>query len=198
MRATKRLWICLSAALGLAACGTADPGGGDGGADTDTDTDTDADAGSDGGDGDCENPEIHDDGTGLYWLQCLAGQCLVDGACAWEGGEAVGLSYDEAAAACPGGYRLPTIDEIMGLLGNCDTIDTGVDGTGFCDPCPTSAACNAVYPGVDALGSYSYEIIHWSSTELNSSTVWWSNFKTGLIEAKIKDMNGTAVCVRGE
>jgi hypothetical protein len=200
MRATMRFWLCFFAALCLAACGGGDPGGdGDGGTDTDTDTDTDADAdgGADGGSESC-SPEILDEGTGLYWLQCMAGQCLIDDACAWEGGEVLSLNYDEAAAACPSGYRLPTIAEIMGLLGNCDDIDLGVNETGFCDACPVSAACNAVYPGVDALGSYTYEILHWSSTALNDSTVWWSNFKTGLVEAKSKEMNGTAVCVRSE
>jgi len=197
MRERTSFWVCIFGALCLAACGGGDPSGGDGG--TDTDTDADADGGSDGGDGDCENPEMFD-GTGLYWLQCLAGQCLVDDECAWEGGEVVGLSYDEAAALCPAGYRLPTIQEIMGLLGNCEDIDLGLNETGFCDTCPVSTACNAIYPGMDAADPYSYEILHWSSTPMtgSDSRVWWANFKTGLIEAKLMDTNGAAVCVRGE
>ncbi len=195
MRVTTKLGLCFVTALGLAACGSGDPTSGDGG----TDTDSDADGGPDGGgDDDCPNPETLDEGTGLYWLQCLAGQCLVDDACAWEGGEVVALDFDEASVACPDGYRLPTIEEIMGLLGNCEEIDLVVNEPGFCDGCSASAACDAIYPGMDAVDPYSYDVLHWSSTAMNDSRVWWANFQSGLIEARLKDTNGAAVCVRSE
>ena len=199
MRATTRLWLCFFAVLGFAACGGGDPEGGDGGIDGGTDGGTDTDADTDQA---C-SPEIFDTGTNAYWLQCLAGQCLVDDACEWEGdGGTDALTYDEAAAACPDGYGLPTIDQMMGLLGGCDDIDllAPEPGTGFCQTCPLSTACNAIYPGVDALDWLSPEILHWSSTGVtdNDSRVWSANFQTGLIEAKGTAMSATAVCVRSE
>jgi len=195
MRATTRFWLCFIAVLGFTACGGDDSAGGDGGIDGggDGSADSDSDADTDQA---C-SPEIFDTGTNAYWLQCLAGQCLVDDACTWEGGEAVGLTYDEAAAACPSGYRLPTIAEIMGLLGTCD-IDLALDDFGFCDTCPVSVACSAIYPGVDELDMLSLEILHWSSTEATTGRVWSANFLSGLIETKLKEMNATAVCVRSE
>jgi len=197
MLKTTRLWLILLAALCLAACGGdpdatgdsgTDAGDDDGGADTDSDSDAD-----------CENPGIFDEGTGLIWLRCLAGQCLVEDVCTWEGGDAVGLTHDEAAAACPDDARLPTMEEIMGLLGGCeDGIDLAVDTPYHCAACQDSAACDAVYPGVDELGPFSYEILHWSSTELNDSRMWWINFQSGLLEAKLAEMSATAVCVLSE
>ena len=139
-----------------------------------------------------------DEGTGIYWLQCLAGQCLVDDACAWEGGEAVTFEYDEAVAACPGGTRLPTIEELMGLLGDCDEIDFGTNMTGFCNTCAGSPACDAIYPGTEELELTSTEAVHWSSTALNDSKMWRINFLSGLVDATLKEMSGTAVCVRSE
>jgi hypothetical protein len=199
MRASTIFWLFLTVALATAACGGGDPGGGDGG--TDTDTDADADGGDDGGgSGDCENPESFDEGTGIYWLACLGGQCWDGSACVWEGGAATPLTYAEAAVACPGGYRLPTIEEILGLLGNC-MIDLAVNEPGACDACPASAACDAIYPGLDAYSYLAPEISHWSSTELATTTarVWWVNFQSGAVESKLKEMpGGTAVCVRSE
>jgi hypothetical protein len=197
MRATTRFWLCFLVALGFAACGGDDPaggdagtdGGGDGSADSDSDADTDPAC----------SPEILDDGTGVYWLQCLAGQCWDGAACVWEG-EADSLTYDEAATACPSDYRLPTIEEIMGLLGNC-TIDLALDEGGTCDTCPLSAACDAIYPDIDAYDWLAPEIVHWSGTTLETSDAraWRINFQSGLIESKLKETpGGTAVCVRTE
>lgn len=198
MRTTTRLLTCFCAVFWVSACGDADPVDGDGGTDADTDTDTDADAGEDGGESDCENPEHFNEGTGIYWLQCLAGQCLVDDACVWEGGEAVSFDYAEAAAACPSGTRLPTMDELMGLLGTCDAIDFGTNMTGFCSTCSGSTAYDAIYPGTEELDLMSPEAVHWSSTALNDSKMWRANFLTGLVDATLKEMNATGVCVRSE
>jgi hypothetical protein len=202
MRATMiTFWLCLVAVLGLTACGGDDPAGGDAGTDSGADGSTDTDADSDADSDQPCSPEI-DDGTGVYWLQCLAGQCLVDEVCAWEGGETMSFTYDEAVAACPSGYRLPTIQEIMGLLGNCEEIDIAASAPepGSCDTCPASTVCNGIYPGIDAYDWLAPEIVHWSSTGVtdNDSSVWSANFQSGLIEVKNKALGATAACVRTE
>jgi hypothetical protein len=200
MRGTIRFWLCLIAVLGLTACSGDDPAGGDAGtdsgADGSADTDTDGDADTDPA---C-SPDS-DDGTGVYWLQCLAGQCLVEDACVWEdGGAAVPLTYDEAVAACPSGYRLPTVPEFMGLLGTCD-FDPELTDSGSCATCAESVACSAVYPGIETYDWLAPEILHWSSTPVtgNDSKMWRANFFSGLVDTALKEMaGGTAVCVRTE
>jgi len=194
------MWLAFALALHCWACGdSGDDGAGDGGADTDADAGGDGDAGEDtGGDSECPNPGVHDGadgGTDLDWLTCHATQCVVDGSCTWPNGEAEGMSYDEALVACPSGSRLAAIGELMGLLGNCDEIDLTTNDTGSCDACPASVACNAIYPGVDALGDYVYDILIWSADEMNDAKAWSVNLKTGDISAKTKESNLTALCV---
>jgi hypothetical protein len=192
-------WVGIFAALMLGACGSTgddgdDAGGADG--DTDSDSDADADAGADGGgDPDCPNPEVADDGTGLDWLTCRAGQCYLDGACAWTGGEVVATGWDAAVAACPSGSRLAEAGELMGLLGNCTEIDLTVNVSGTCDACPASAPCNAIYPGVDALDDFSYEVVVWTATELSDTKAWSVNLKTGDVATQSKEVSMTAICV---
>jgi hypothetical protein len=197
MRKLFGMWVVLVAAPCCGACGDSSDDGADSGpADTDADAGAIEDAGEDtGGDPDCPNPAVADEGTGLDWLSCHATQCVVDGTCAWPTGEAEAMSYDEALAACPTGSRLAAIGELMGLLGNCDEIDLTTNDTGSCDACPMSAACNAIYPGIDALGDYVYDILIWSSDEMNDAKAWSVNLKTGNVSAKTKESNLTALCV---
>ena len=188
----------IAAALALWGCGSGDDVTVDGGGDTDADADAGQDGGADTGDDDCPNPAILDDadgGTGLDWLGCRAGQCMVDGACAWPGGEVVGIGWDAAVAACPGGSRLADAEEVMGLLGNCTALDLTSNDTATCDACFASDSCGAIYPGVDALGDYSYEVMVWTATEASGTKAWSVNLKTGIVSNQPKDANMTALCV---
>jgi hypothetical protein len=199
MRATTVFSLFLLVAVGVAACGGDDPAGGDAGTDGGADGSSDADGDSDADTDEACAPEVFDDGTNLYWLQCLAGQCWDGAACAWEDGvDPVSLTFAEASEACPSGYRLPAIDELMGLMDDC-TIDLSVDEPGTCTPCQDSDTCNAIFPGIGDLPITSIEIIHWSSTDLETSDAraWWMNFQSGVVESRLKEMpGGTAVCVR--
>lgn len=192
-------WI-VAAAL-IAGCGPSDDdaaadGGTDG--DADTDSESDPDAGGDTED-DCPNPTIHDEaadgGPGLDWLTCRAGQCFLDGACAWTGGEVLAVGWEAAMAACPGGSRLAAADELMALLGGCTEIDLAVNTPGTCDACPASASCDAIYPGVDALDDFSYEVVVWTASELSDTKAWSVNLKTGAVSTQSKDVVMTALCV---
>lgn len=59
--------------------------------------------------------QILDSRTGLVWQQCVAGQHWVDGRCSWQEGE-VKLTWREAIAAQPEGWRLPNKKELETLV----------------------------------------------------------------------------------
>jgi hypothetical protein len=201
MRRIARTWLWMALSLAFGACGGSgdDLSATDGGGDSDSDADSDADGGADaGGDDDCPNPTALDDadgGTGLEWLTCRAGQCFVDGACAWTAGETLAMGWDAAAAACPNGARLAEAEELMGLLGNCTELDLTSSDTATCDACDASAGCDAIYPGAEDLGDFSYDVLVWSATELSDTLAWSVNLKTGVVSSQPKDANMTALCV---
>ena len=193
MRQTSIFLACIWISIG---CGE-DTGASD--ADSDSETEQEeTDAGEDAGDSDDINlPEYEQEGADLFWLYCLAGQTYEDGC----SGEALVLTWEQALDACSDGYRLPTLDELMAFLGECQRgFDESVGETATCLPCPSSQHCGEAYPGTENLDDMSYEIHHWSSTEWSTveSNAWRANFKTGEIDAHAKTKEATAVCVRSE
>ena len=78
--------------------------------------------------------------TNLYWQRCAVGS-------SWDGegclGDAEQLDWSGAVDACDAagpGYRLPTLDELALLLGEC----TEGSGAARCAPCAASGECSAV------------------------------------------------------
>ncbi len=187
----------------LVACGGSDPNdGGDGGADADSDTDTDSDSDTDGDT--CENPEVAQDGTSLFWQRCPVGQCVVDDVCIWpndqDAGAADAITFEwiEAQDACEDPYRIPTIHEMADLLGNCDDIVVDENTPAPCTPCPDSPDCDGIFPEIDNYADLAWENVHWSSTEMNVSNAWRANFKTGMLDPFSMTSKGTVICVREE
>ncbi|HUT78037.1 MAG TPA: DUF1566 domain-containing protein, partial [Polyangia bacterium] len=77
----------------------------------------------------------YDQGTGLCW------QDPKDGQFGWQ--EAI----DYCDALDRGGHsdwRLPSVDEFVALLDNCD-VDLANGSGGMCDSCAGSASCNALF-----------------------------------------------------
>jgi hypothetical protein len=199
MRATAFLFLAGAFAVG---CGGDSNDVADAATDADTDTDSDTDSDSDGDA--CDNPEVQQDGTSLFWLRCPIGQCLVDDVCQWAAdqdagaGEAEKYSWEDAAAVCPDPYRLPTVHELGGLLGGCDDFLVDENTPVQCDACPDSAACAAIYPEIAANGNLAWENLHWSSTEMNVTNAWRANFKSGILEPFSMSTDATVVCLREE
>ncbi len=85
--------------------------------------------------------------TNLYWQRCAVGS-------SWDGvgciGAAEELDWDGAVDACAAlgpGYRLPTLDEMALLLGECSE-----GGAARCAPCEASGECSSVLADPDGFG----------------------------------------------
>ena len=180
----------------LAACGDDDDSSLDAGSDSDTDTDADTDTDTD--DPDCPNPGLEQADAGLVWQQCLAGQCFEEHPesgveeCT---GDALELEWDEIDNSCYTGWRPPTRDELMGLLGNCGDIDTDIDQAD-CDACPDSPVCDGMFPGIEDLPLISRLHLHWSSTEFDDTNAWFARFQEGTVKKDSKTKKYTLHCVR--
>lgn len=86
-------------------------------------------------------PEVRQRGTDLFWLRCPARQRWLDGRCA---GELAAFSAQEVERACPEGYRVPAIEEMLLLLGDCDR-QAGRLEDGLCRSCFNSPSCNRMF-----------------------------------------------------
>ncbi|HUT77102.1 MAG TPA: hypothetical protein VM285_05415 [Polyangia bacterium] len=183
-------------ALLLVACGD-DSGTTDGGPDASTDADSDGDS---DGDGDTDNPECPSPQTsqeeaGLSWRRCLAGECWDDeaGECA---GDALEVTWDEAEDACPEPFRLPTHEELIGLLGDC--VENADTSTWICSTCFDSPFCDSAFPGVEDLPDLSRLHLHWAADEFSGTEGWSARFKDGTVKPDTKTKKFTAACVRDE
>lgn len=198
MRSILLALVLGATATALAACGDDSESSSDGGTDTDTDTDSDSDSDADTEDPNCPNPGIEQEGAGLIWQQCLAGQCFEENPesgveeCM---GDALELEWAEAQDSCYNGWRLPTRDELMALLGNCDDIDTDNDEVS-CDSCPDSSVCDSMFPGIEDLPIVSRLHLHWSSDEIDETNAWFARFQVGVVKKDSKAKKYTLHCVR--
>ncbi len=81
-----------------------------------------------------DDTEIPQAGTDLVWLRCPLGQTWDEVECR---GTRQGMDLETAEVSCPTGYRLPTCQEFVGLLGGCGSdVDGGVEE--FCNECSES------------------------------------------------------------
>jgi uncharacterized protein (TIGR02145 family) len=135
--------------------------------------------------------DVKQPGTNLYWLRCSVGQ-------EWDGKTCVGLKrtmkWDEALKACPAGYRLPTRQEFVDLLGGCDGfVRKAGDRFGHCAKCKKSASCSAMFE------TYQHFRYYWSSTSFadNTDYAWFVFFLDGSVSINVKDSyNAYVRCVR--
>jgi len=181
------LWMLAGLAALLLGC---DGDGGGAVGETDDDDDEDIDAGdteSDTGE-DCGPQEIEHPVTGDNWKRChLGGDWKWDGdECDCVGGTIATMTWDEAAEACPGGWRMPTAEEMLGLLDDCPTWEAIEDaGMGTCTNCPGSDVCSEIFPGDGQM--------YWTGTEHGSSQAYSAWFNVGTISPRSK---GTTYYVR--
>ncbi|MCP4198181.1 MAG: DUF1566 domain-containing protein [Proteobacteria bacterium] len=201
---SKTMLLFALIALLLWACG-GDSGSTDGGSDTVCEPD-----------GTGKTDEVQQPGTDLYWKRCPLGQdwdeedscgytadapdrvtwCYAmnlepgdsqDGPCYNnpEPAENVDICETEYGA----GYRLPTRQEFVELLGNCS--DDVLNGAfGYCDTCETSTNCTNMF-GPDTL-------FYWSSSSYDDDLAWKATFGLGSLDVAQKDPwpEGFVRCVR--
>ncbi len=137
----------------------------------------------------CDKPrakEVKQPGTNLYWLRYSIGQRLLGSSCQ---GMAEQMSWDGAMIACPKGYRLPTREEFMSLLGGCDA-DARGGRNGHCNECAKSSMCSSMFG----------EDIEWywssSSYATNSYYAWVVSFVTGSVIYSDKGLDKYVRCAR--
>ena len=106
------------------------------------------------------------------------------------GGCATGLTWHEAMASCRNGYRLPTLDEYMTVLGNCDS-GASQNREGQCSPCAQSPVCSSMF-GAD-------HERYWTSSPyaVRSDCAWSVDTNDGMVDPQLKDTGyALARCVR--
>ncbi len=127
--------------------------------------------------------------TNLYWLRCPIGQ-------RWDGssceGKARRMIRPKARKECPRGYRLPTKQELMSLLGGCDA---GARGgiRGKCNKCAESNKCSSMF-GRD-------KKYYWSSSTYEAgpnvaSNAYYVSFYSGNVDFYDKANHDYVRCVR--
>jgi hypothetical protein len=124
--------------------------------------------------------EVLDLATGLTWKRCSVGQRFVDGQCL---GTAVPIDWesaDEAAGAAGGDWRVPTHDELAGL------VDV---------KCTSPATNTRTFPNTPSTW-------FWSSTTeplLGAGGNWFVNFdEGGASGASLRNATAVVRLVRGE
>jgi hypothetical protein len=156
-------------------------------ADTGSDTPDTGSSTSDTGTGTIDTDqgqEIPQPGSSLIWLRCPLAQT-------WNGADCIGsvstFDWNTALSACPSGYRLPTRQELIDLLGGCDNaVKSGNEGT--CKPCRESIVCNAMFP--------EDENWYWSSTQFDATSAWYTAFYGGRVYRNPKTAQDYVRCVR--
>jgi hypothetical protein len=164
--------------------------------DSDGDADTDTDTGTDTGTGteipDCGSDEITDGDTGLTWLRCPAGATWEwsGGSCRCTGGLTYTRTWEQAQTSCPDGFRVPTIEEMMGVLGPCESWATiEANGEGDCQACSLASKCQELF-GVDGK-------LYWTATEdaVDSLLAWSAWFNVGLVASQDRTITYYVRCV---
>ncbi len=88
---------------------------------------------------------VLDTWTGLEWRRCAEGQLFESGACAGIGTR---LSRVDAAAACPDGWRVPSISELLSIVNPCGQ-DPSAYSAAYPDTPPASFWSDTVFPDVE-------------------------------------------------
>ncbi len=106
-------------------------------------------------------------GTRLRWLRCPVGQTWSGSACV---GSAAKLDWRAARTSCPSGFRLPTRQEIVDLLGACDdAVRSGQSG--YCRACDAGDTCRAMFTPDSG--------VYWVASPLDDSRAWRTGFGDG-------------------
>lgn len=100
--------------------------------------------------------EVQDTKTGLTWQRCSVGQKLEGDACA---GTVEALTWDQAKKAGRGGWRLPTLDELTGIVSV---------------PCGLPAEEKKIFSAYDYLKPW-----YWTSTTTENNLAWMVGFNNG-------------------
>jgi hypothetical protein len=136
-----------------------------------------------------ELAEVIQPDADLSWLRCPINYCWQNNGCNWVSNP--GLDWETSSSLCPEGYRIPTIDEFMGLLENCQQSDAGIETYFFCDACRESSTCASMFGSTD---NFNY----WTSSvnEDFEFEVWTISFDTGLFQLVPMNENHAIRCVR--
>jgi hypothetical protein len=130
--------------------------------------------------------EIQQPGTSLYWMRCPVGKWWSGTACE---GTADVMNWFKAVKACPQGYRLPTRQEYLDLLGGCDDAVIKGKKLGSCRTCQKSPVCSLMF-GKDSFW-------YWSIQQ-GTPNAWGINFKKGRINDDIEGNESYVRCVRSD
>ncbi len=161
-------------------------------------------------DGSWTPDEVQQPDTELYWLRCPLGQDwdVVTCGCVDNPGiqnmlwcDAMGLVPNDTECLVDpitvahveiceseygAGYRLPTRQEFVELLGNCDG-DVLSGARGYCDTCAASTNCTNMF-GPDTR-------YYWSSSYIDSNA-WYAGFNVGSVYYVEKASPNDVRCVR--
>ena len=128
--------------------------------------------------------EVKQPDTNLYWLRCPVGQTWNGSSCS---GEAKTMTWNAAKSACPSGYRLPTRQEFVDLLGDCDS-NVRSGKYGYCKKCSASSSCSSMF--LSDTGWY------WSSSPDDDSLAWPVLFSSGVVLSYAIGHDSYVRCVR--
>jgi hypothetical protein len=160
----------------------------------------DGDAGTDdAGDGgdtdtgeDCGPQVITDENTGLVWRRCHDGGWWEwspsFSKCKCVDGLVNTMAWDMIFGACDPSFRPATVDELMGVLENCDDwLEIEANGSGSCDGCQESEPCQTLFPNDGRF--------YWSATEANEVEAWHVAFNVGTVNSVTKGADYYVRCI---
>ena len=128
--------------------------------------------------------EVKQPGANLYWLRCPVGQTWNGSSCS---GSKKKMSWNSAKSACPSGYRLPTRQEFVDLLGGCDS-EVRRGKYGDCNKCSESSNCSSMF--ASDTGWY------WSSSPGDDYLAWDAYFNLGRVSRDIVSIDLNVRCMR--
>jgi hypothetical protein len=127
--------------------------------------------------------------SSVIWLQCPLGTCWDGATCVGEAQTAV---WNDAIAACPSGFRVPTRDEFGELL-ECEESSTSCDECGLSVPCATM-----FWPDHEFFCDADSNRAYYTATEVGDDTdrVFTAHLASGDIGFSEKDQLHGVRCVR--